>query len=102
MAHCPTPQNFKEKVLCQASMNWKNLLRDDYSSWKEYSCPYLYRIVAHLPAIEGQGDGVLPLYGRYRTLCEGNQPEVGGWCLPPRAQRLAHTTGHKADEGRDS
>ena len=78
------------------------MLKDDYMSRKEYFCPYLYRVVAHLLSVEGQGDGVLPLYGRYQTLCEGNQPEVGGRCPTPGAQRLAHTAGHKVDEGGDS
>ena len=102
MAHCPTPENCKEEMLCLASTNWKNLLRDDYTSRKEYSCPYLYRVVAHFPSIEGQGDGVLPLYGRYQTLREGNQPEVGRWRPTPGAQHLARTARQKADEGRES
>ena len=43
-----------------------------------------------------------PLYGQYRTLCEGIQPEVGGWRPIPRVQRLACTAGHKADKRGDS
>ena len=99
MVHCPTLQNFKEEMLCQASMNWKNLLRDDYTSRKEYSCPYLYSTVAHLLSVEGQGDGVFPLYGQYRTLCEGNQLEVGGRRPTPDAQHLARTEGIKLTKG---
>ena len=61
----PDSRKLQRRNALPRNTNWKNLLKDDCTSRKEYADPYLHRAVAHSPSIEGQGDGVLPLYGRY-------------------------------------